>query len=107
MRDQLLRSSRSVTANIAEGFGRYHYQENVQFCRQSRGSLSETLDHLICACDEGYISEQEFADLRKQVDKVWRLLNGYIRYLVHRSKAKQSETMKEVPPEYSIPPSPQ
>ena len=45
--DQILRSSRSVAANIAEGFGRYHYQENIQFCRQARGSLNETLEHLM------------------------------------------------------------
>ena len=54
--DQVLRSSRSVAANIAEGFGRYHYQENIQFCRQARGSLSETLEHLICAYDEGLLA---------------------------------------------------
>ncbi|MCF8332087.1 MAG: four helix bundle protein [Bacteroidales bacterium] len=45
--NQILRSSRSITANIAEGHGRYHYQENIQFCRQARGSLTETLEHLI------------------------------------------------------------
>ena len=50
--DQLLRASRSITANIAEGYGRYHYQENIQFCRHSRGSLMECMDHLICAMDE-------------------------------------------------------
>jgi len=50
--DQLIRASRSVTANIAEGFGRYHYQENIQFRRQSRGSLFELIDHLIGAFDE-------------------------------------------------------
>ena len=38
---QRVRASRSVTANIAEGYGRSHYQENIQFCRQSRGSLTE------------------------------------------------------------------
>ena len=47
--DQMIRSSRSICANIAEGHGRFHYQENIQFCRISRGSISETIDHLICA----------------------------------------------------------
>ena len=46
---QVLDWSRSVTSNIAEGFGRFHYQENIQFCRQSRGSLTETLKHMITA----------------------------------------------------------
>ena len=53
--DQLIRSSRATTANISEGHGRYHYQENIQYCRMARGSLNESLDHLITAFDEGYI----------------------------------------------------
>ncbi len=56
------RASRSPTRNIAEGYGRYHFQENIQFCRQSRGSLFELLDDLITARDEGYITEQEYIE---------------------------------------------
>lgn len=37
LKDQLIRASRSIAANIAEGHGRFHYQENIQFCRQARG----------------------------------------------------------------------
>ena len=55
--DQLKRSSRSVGNNIAEGYGRFHFQENILFCRIARGSLFETLDQGIIAFDEGYISE--------------------------------------------------
>ena len=58
--DQLLRASRSVTANIAEGYGRYHYQENIQFCRQARGSLYELIDHFSVALDEGYMDKSAF-----------------------------------------------
>jgi four helix bundle protein len=79
--DQLLRCSRSITANIAEGYGRFHYQENIQFCRQSRGSLMETLDHLICASDEGFIAESELKEFRLMYDQCLKLLNGYILYL--------------------------
>jgi four helix bundle protein len=61
--DQIVRASRSVTANIAEGFGRYHYQEYIQFCRQSRGSLYELMDHFIVAKDEGYISDEELNNI--------------------------------------------
>ncbi|MFO8235016.1 MAG: four helix bundle protein [Bacteroidales bacterium] len=81
LKDQLLRSSRSITANIAEGHGRYHYQENIQFCRQARGSLSETLEHLICALDEGYIKETLLNEFRNCYDQCLKLLNGYIFYL--------------------------
>ncbi len=84
--DQLRRATRSVTANIAEGFGRYHYQENTQFCRHSRGSLTEIIDHLIVANEENYISETELFELKNHVNKCILILNGYINYL---QKAKR------------------
>ena len=79
--DQLVRATRSATANIAEGFGRFHYQENIQFCRHSRGSLHEVLDHLIVAHEEGYLGKESFQELFSQTDKCINILNGYIRYL--------------------------
>ena len=80
--DQLTRASRSVTALIAEGYGRFHFQENIQFCRQARGSLHEVLDHLIVARDENYISEEQFSNLRIEINRCLSVLNGYINYLV-------------------------
>ncbi|MBS1685289.1 MAG: four helix bundle protein [Bacteroidetes bacterium] len=78
---QLKRASRSVTANIAEGYGRYHYQENIQFCRQSRGSLEECKDHLYAAYDEEYMNEQQLEALFAQHKRCISLLNGYIDWL--------------------------
>jgi four helix bundle protein len=49
--DQMVRASRSATACIAEGYGRYHYQESIQFCRQARGSLYELIDHFDVAVE--------------------------------------------------------
>ena len=57
--DQMIRASRSLTANIAEGYGRFHFQENIQYCRQARGSLYEIPDHLTVAKDEAYLSETD------------------------------------------------
>lgn len=79
--DQMKQSSRSVTANIAEGYGRFHYLDNIKFCRNARGSLNETLDHLIAAFDEGYIVESKLKELKQEFEKVLKLLNGYIGYL--------------------------
>ncbi len=87
--DQMIRASRSVTANIAEGYGRYHYQENIQFCRQARGSLFEMLDHFTVCLDEGYITEDKFMNYRKNILKMIRLLNGYIKYLKGRKEDKK------------------
>lgn len=78
---QIRKSSRSITNNIAEGYGRFFYQENIQFCRISRGSLSESLDHMIVAFDEAYISESELKDFRVLHDDCLKFLNGYIYYL--------------------------
>ena len=85
--DQLLRSSRSITANIAEGFGRFHFQENIQFCRQSRGSAFETIDHLICAYDEKIINSDTCDIIKSDINNFLKILNGYISYL---KKAKDS-----------------
>lgn len=81
LKDQIIRSSRSVTANIAEGYGRHHHQENLQFCRTARGSLSETLEHLIVAKDEGHLPLEDYSALRSRVEETWKVLNGYIAYL--------------------------
>jgi four helix bundle protein len=89
---QIKRSSRSITNNIAEGFGRFHFQENIQFCRQARGSLTETLDHMIIAYDEQIVSESVLAEFRTLYGSCMKLLNGYIAYLV---KAKQPTTQNK------------
>jgi four helix bundle protein len=81
LKSQVINSSRSVTANIAEGFGRFHHQENIQFCRQSRGSLDETLEHMITAYDEKYITNEILKDINKDYKECLKQLNGYIKYL--------------------------
>jgi len=83
--DGMRRSSRSTAENIAEGFGKYHYQENIQFCRISRGSVFELTDQFITAFDEKYITEEEYKKGRELLDTEKALLNGYIRYL-HKAK---------------------
>jgi len=82
--DQMIRASRSVTANIAEGYGRYHYQENIQFCRTSRGSLYELIDHFITAFDENYIDKVQCNLYKEKIDILIAKTNGYIAYLKKR-----------------------
>lgn len=84
--DQTVRASRSVTANLAEGCGRYHSQENMEFCRQVRGSLFELLDHLSVCLDEGHIGLEQTDGYRKNILRTTRLLNGYIAYLRDRKE---------------------
>lgn len=79
--DQLLRAARSPTANIAEGYGRFHYLDNAKFCSNARGSCWEVLDHLITAHDDGLISADLFDRGRAHIADAIKLLNGYMKYL--------------------------
>ena len=79
-------SARSVSANIAEGYCRYHYQEAIQFCRIARGSLLETYDHLSSALNENYITEAVFQDFKIRQEHLLKILNGYIAYSKRRKQ---------------------
>jgi four helix bundle protein len=85
---QMRRAALSLTNNIAEGHGRYHYQENIQFCRISRGSLMELIDDLNVCIDEKYSSVDYLEDLKAGGYKVNKMLNGYIAYLKKRRNEK-------------------
>jgi four helix bundle protein len=76
---QIKRAASSVTANLADVYGRYSYQENVQFCRQRRGSLYELRDHLTTALDAGYIRQEKYEELEVMAISAIKLVNGYIR----------------------------
>jgi four helix bundle protein len=86
--DQILRSARSTTANIAEGFGRFHYLDNAKFCSNARGSCWETIDHMIAANDESLISQDLLDQGREIAAKAVALLNGYISYLRRAAATK-------------------
>jgi four helix bundle protein len=78
---QIKRSSRSITNNISEGYGRFRYTDTRHFFIQARGSVTETMDHLIIAYDEQYITERELQELEQLCETVFKLINGYISYL--------------------------
>lgn len=83
---QLRRSSQSVPANIAEGHGRFYFQDNVRFCYIARGSLEEALSHIVYAQRVGYISETLYKTFVIDGENLNRLINGYIGFL---KKSKQ------------------
>jgi len=88
---QLRRAASSVTANIAEGFGRFGYQENAQLCRQARGSLYELRDHLTTCVDEGYVPLSEGRRLDRLAQRVMQMLNGYLRATLARKAAAEGK----------------
>ena len=90
LNQQIRRSSLSVPANIAEGYGRFYYQDNIRFCYIARGSLEETLSHLVIAHEMEFIPKVLFESLEQDGEKLTQLINGYIGYL-KRSKQGQNE----------------
>lgn len=83
---QLVKSADSIGANIAEGFGRFHFAENRQFTRVSRGSLYETKHWLRRAYRRGLLKEQEIQELRALLNELAPRLNAYIRSIGKEGK---------------------
>ena len=81
---QMRRAALSLTNNIAEGHGRFFYQENIQFCRISRGSLMELIDDLNTCIDEEYFPIDFLDNLKCEGYRINKILNGYISYLKKR-----------------------
>ena len=75
---QIRRSALSVSANIAEGFGRKHTKDKLNFYYASRGSLAETKNHVIYAERVGYFSHDKCEDLVVAVEEFWKELNTLI-----------------------------
>jgi len=92
--DQLIRSTISINALISEGHGRFTYPDQIHFCVQSRGSLTETVNHLIDAYDEAYITQEQLTFLKTKAKELERLLNGYLIYL----RKKRDEEKKKPEP---------
>ncbi len=105
---QLRRAVQSIPANIAEGYGRYYYQEGVRFCYVARGSLEETFSQISLAHKLGYMSPDTFDEFNGEIQELRRLLNGYINFL-KKSKRGENEpgsihAVHEDPTQYLIDP---
>ena len=103
---QIRRSSKGITGNIGEGYGRYHYLDSLRFYSIARGELNETLARLIDANVLGYIAQPEFDSLYKLIRQTEQTLNGYMNY-VRRQRAGSQEygdkAIREESAEYDIP----
>ena len=96
---QIRRAAVSLTNNIAEGHGRFHYLEQIKFCLNARGSLEELLDDLNVCADESYLPAADIGRLKEQGWRVHRVLNGYMRWLRER-KQGAAMTLREDSPAY-------
>ncbi len=102
--NQLRRSIQSVPANIAEGHGRYYYQEAIRFCYIARGSLEEARTQLVLASRLGYLSKDVYQQLDHRAVEIRSLLNGYISYLkrIKRGANEPGSSISEQSEVYSI-----
>ena len=78
---QLRRAAASIPANIAEGYGRFYYQETIRFCYLARGSLMEVTSHIELAARQEYLSEEIALTIHTKAESVLKLIQGYIKYL--------------------------
>ena len=97
---QIRRAALSLTNNIAEGHGRYHYLDQTRFTLQSRGSLEELIDDLNACEDEQYFPEKEIALLKQEGWRVRQLIDGYIRYLRQQKSSEEVASVREASPSY-------
>jgi len=87
---QIRRSSKGVTGNIGEAYGRYHYLDSLRFYSIARGELNETLARLIDAKVLNYIKQPDFESLYKLIRQAEQALNGFMTY-VRRQRAGSQE----------------
>ena len=83
---QIRKASISITSNIAEGYGRYHFREGIQFYRISRASLYELKDHLISCFDLEFINKEDFSITLNLIESAKTTLNGFIKFVRNKNK---------------------
>lgn len=88
---QIRKAGVSGTANISEGYGRYHYQEGIQFYRISRSSIYELKDHLISCYDFDFISTEIFEKGINLIEDAKITLNGFIKFVSSQKNKNNSE----------------
>jgi four helix bundle protein len=93
---QVRRAAVSLTNNIAEGHGRFHYLDQIKFMFQARGSLEELLDDLNVCQDEGYLPPNDLSILKEQGWRAHKVLNGYVRFLRKRAPGGSSRIAESV-----------
>jgi four helix bundle protein len=91
---QLRRAVYSISANIAEGYGRFSFQERIHFCYIARGSMAESKSFLVLAERLGYVNAELLQAFRSRLTELWKMLHGYINHL---RKQKNQLNIKEVP----------
>ena len=95
LNQQIRRAVQSIPANIAEGYGRYYYQEGVRFCYIARGSLEEVRNFILVGQRLKFINDETASNLIIQTNQLSKMINGYIVYL-KKSKRGMNEPGSQI-----------
>lgn len=88
LKDQIVRSVRSIGANIAEGNSQQHLRKEINYINISLGSTGETRNHIVTAYQNNYISYEEYEKLDEELLELIKMMYGYLKAL----KAKVNNT---------------
>lgn len=77
---QIIRAVDSISANIAEGFGRYHKKDKIKFYYYARASTVETFDWLEKSFRRKLITQNQYLYLKEELDKLPKSINGLVKY---------------------------
>ncbi len=102
LESQIRRAAISVPANIAEGYGRYYYQETIRFFYLSRGSLMELSSHMDVAVRQGFLSNEINQSVNEQMSQLLKLIHGYIRYLKQSKRGLNEPGNQKIAEEESL-----
>jgi len=98
--NQLRRAVVSIPSNIAEGCGRNHFKDSIQFFFIARGSLYEVETQIIVSSDLDYVSESDLNLILEQITKCKKILNGFINYYQSKTNNQQPTTVNEILEQY-------
>lgn len=94
--EQLESAAASVSANIAEGKGRYSKKEFVQFLYIARGSLFETITFLTLFYEKSWISEKQYNPLKDQAEEINKMLSSLIKSIKDSNKELNSSSAHQL-----------
>jgi four helix bundle protein len=99
---QIRRAAASIPANVAEGYGRYYYQESIRFCYLARGSLMELSSHINLATSQGYLSDEIQSLINEKMAVLLKLIHGYINYLKESKRGWNEPGSQSISDEQAI-----
>ena len=85
---QIRRAASSITANIAEGYGRHFFRDKINFYYISRASCAEACNFLFISRDLNLLNEKKFKDLDSLVNDINKMINAMIKYLENKANKK-------------------